>query len=280
VVVRKKYTKSERLLEVQFYLSHREVTSCDPDSDRFVEILKRGALATYGEVKALRIKDFDVDAFYRDIGDLVDKRGWIKEPEKYKRPPVRVSIPPNIGRQRGRPMPEEHFWKFVQQSIDASKGSLDRQIAYLEESLATRSAREIVGFELALRDLIRKSHHYNVVAPLRVIDGTGTVMDDPYLYFRCRLILYGRDIFYTAIEDPNRLPHKLNSDIAAEDLLYVADNAFLRKFGQDTDKELPRSVGSNYSDYDLVGYPVLGTPWDETDFPERYAALLRLYNTD
>ncbi len=84
-VGQEKYTRSKRLLELVFGLSHREVMSSD--SEQLVEILKRGLLATYGEVEGLGIKDFDVEAFYRDVGALLDERGWIKNPEKYKKPP-------------------------------------------------------------------------------------------------------------------------------------------------------------------------------------------------
>jgi hypothetical protein len=178
------------------------------------------------------------------------------------------------GDSAGRKMSEAAFWKLIEQSIDASDDTIEGQTSYLEERLTTRSENEIIGFELTLRDMLRQSYHCNVTALLKIIDGW--VTDDPLLYFRCRLILYGRDLFYTVIENPNNLTERLDSDMAAEDLLYVADKAFIQKFGDDTDKTLPREAGFAYSNYDGY-YPMLGEPWDYSDFAERYAPLLRLY---
>ena len=171
-------------------------------------------------------------------------------------------------------MSEAGFWKLIRRSIDASDGTIEGQTSYLEESLATKSEKEIIGFELTLRDMLRESYHYNVMALLKIVDGL--VTDDPLLYFRCRLILSGQDTFHTVIEDPNNLTERLDSDMAAEDLLHVADKAFIRKFGEDTDKTLPRDVGLAYSDYDAY-YPMLGEAWDCESFNERFAALLTLY---
>ena len=276
-VGQKKYTRSKRLLELVFGLSHREVMSSD--SEQLVRILKQGVLATYSEVKAMGIKDFDVDAFYRDVGALIDERGWIKNPEKYKKPPFEYKGPlPGRSRKVIPPelmMPEADFWGLIRQSIEVGEGKVERQLAYLEDNLATRSEKDITGFELALRDLIRRSYHHNVVALLKVIEGM--VTDDPLLYFRCRLILYGREVFYAALENPNNLTQRLDNDPVAELLLTVADKAFVRRFGENTDKNLPGDVGSSYLDYNTDSYPFLGTAWTDRSFAKRYAALLKLY---
>ncbi len=163
----------------------------------------------------------------------------------------------------------------ISESAAGSNGSIEEQIACLEERLAARSEKEIVGFELTLREFIRKSYHYHAMALLKVIDGS--ITDDTLLYFRCRLILYGRDVFYAAIENPNNLTQRLNNDGAAELLLGVADKAFLGKFGQNTDGDLPRDIGATYVDYNTDSCSLLGRPWTDRDFAKRYAALLRLY---
>lgn len=178
-------------------------------------------------------------------------------------------IPPELA------MPEADFWNLIQQSVEAGQGSVEKQIAYLEESLASKSEKEIVGFELTFRDLIRRSYHHNIVALLKAIDGS--VTDDPLLYFRCRLILYGREMFYSAVENPNKLMQRLDSDGAAEHLLSVADRAFIRKLGESTDKDLPSDVGATYIDYNTDSYPERGRPWTKQSFAKRYAALLKLY---
>lgn len=135
-----------------------------------------------------------------------------------------------------------------------------------------------MGFEVPLRDLIRRSYHYNVMALLKAIDGS--VTDDTSLYFRCRLILYGKDLFTSSVQNPNDLTQRLDNldnDDAAEYLLSVADKAFLRKFGENTDKDRPGDVGESYIDYNTDSYPLLGTSWNDRAFAKRYAPLLKLY---
>lgn len=183
--------------------------------------------------------------------------------------PEEGPIPPELM------MPEEHFWSLVRASIQSANGDIEEQAAYLEQRIAAKDEKEIVGFELTLRDLLRRSYHYNVMALLKAIDGL--VSDDALLYFQCRLILYGRDVFYAAIEDPNKLTERLDGGGGeGEGLLLVADNALQRKVGQASNKMLPRDVGVTYYDYDLGGQ-MLGKPWTERTFAKRYAALLKLY---
>lgn len=260
-------------------LEYAEVKSLG--KEEFVEVLNRGIMGTAAGVKALGLKDFDADALYHDIGALLDERGWIKNPEKYKvRPSVSQGLfPGELEGARRIPkklkMPEGDFWNLIQESIEASPGNVGGQIAFLEDQLAARDEKDIVGFELTLREILRRSYHHNVVALLKVIEGM--VTDDPLLYFRCRLILCGRDLFYAAIQDPNKLTQRLDSDFAADDLLSVADRAFIRKLGKNTDEDLPSDVGATYVDYNFDSYPLLGRAWTDRSFAKRYAGLLRLY---
>lgn len=84
----------------------------------------------------------------------------------------------------------------IQESMEGGDGSIQGGVAYLEERLARRSEKDIVGFELTLRELIRRSCHHNVVALSKVI--AGYVSDDTRLYFQCLRILYGQDLFHQA----------------------------------------------------------------------------------
>jgi hypothetical protein len=170
---------------------------------------------------------------------------------------------------------ERNFWDLIQESIKASDGTIEGQLGYLEVSLAARTEEEIIAFEFTLRDVLRQSYHYNVMALLKVIDGW--ITDDTLLYFECRLILYGPDTFYAVIENPNNLTERLDSGQGeAEWLLSLADRAFMDKFGEDTDKTLPRDAAIDHNNYDF-GYPMLGEPWNSEDFEEHYGPLLKLY---
>ncbi len=273
----KRYFEPRRALLCDVKLDYAKLKASN--AKRFVAIVRRGILDTRTGVEALGIKNFDAAAFYRDLEMLLtDKDRVASLEEKLAAAQAKASekVPEDEG--SGIPeqlmMPEDDFWALIQESIQAGDGSVDSQIAFLEERLSTKTEGEIVGFELRFRDLVRRSYHYNVVALLKAIEGM--VTDDPLLYFRCRLILYGRDVFCAVIDNPNKLKQKLDADWA-EGLMYVADRAFIRKFGEETDKELPRDIGSRYSDYDAGDYPILGKEWDEDSFERRYARLLKLY---
>lgn len=66
--------------------------------------------------------------------------------------------------------------------------------------------------------------------------------------------------------------------VDGEALLYVADNAFLSKFGEETEKILPRDYASEIIDYDGDDYPVEGDDWEEADLPGRYPKLWDIYH--
>ena len=272
-----KHTKSQRLIELTVSLGFDEVRTAS--HEELIEVVKRGVLSTRSEVTALNIKDFDVDRFYEDLEAILNDREWLKHPEKYKRPPFVFQL-----NQREDEIPEDMkmdqdtFWSLIQESLVDSQGSVEKQISSLIARLSMKGEENIIGFELTLRELIRRSYDYNVVGLLRVIEGS--VTDDTLLYFRCRLILYGQDVFHTVLENPNDLTHQLDNDYQAELLLSVANEAFIQKCGGKTDKDLPADVGEEYVDYNTDDYQITGIPWREKDFAKRFARLLELYGHD
>lgn len=275
MVTQEKYTRSKKMLELTFRLSYNEVIAAKSEEE-LIQITERGFLKTYDAVKALNIKDFDVDRFYKDLKELLASRAWIKEPEKYKPKPFVYKHQEEEGSvKEADKMPEEEFWQQIQQSIDASNGDVEKQIEILIDLLSDKTEKEIIGFEYRLRELLKKSYHHNTTALLKIIQGS--VTDDTLLYFRCRLILYGKEIFETAVFKPIKLTHKIYTNDAAELLLSAADKAFIKKFGKDTDKELPRDVAGSFLNYDEADYKLLGIPWNKKNFEKLYAPLLKLY---
>lgn len=277
-VAGKKYTRSQRLVELQVNINHWEYTRLDPDSEELVEVLKRGVMATRDEVKAMRIKDFDVDAFYRQIEELIDERGWIKNPEKYRHPPRED---PDVHAPTNRPeilMPEEAFWDLIHGSIEADTGGVEGQIAFLVRRLSEMTEEDMVGFEATLWELMKQSYHFNVIAVAIAIDGPARPLEAD-IRFRCRLILYGQDVFYAVLEDPNSFARILDNSGASDSLLSVADRAFARKFGRNTGRKTPSEVADARIHYDPdTPYHIYGEGWiDRQDFNRRYAPLLARY---
>lgn len=236
-------------------------------------------MATYSHVKAMDIPDSDVDSFYRDRQELLDRRGWKEDPEKYEK---------SRGIERGgmvhfQPtkqqdwMTEDGFWRLTERSIEAAEENAEKQVEYLVKHLALKAENEMVGFEIILWDFMKKSYHFNAMALLEVIDTSRTSSHNQHINFRCQLILYGRKVFYAAIEDPNSIDRTLGIDPNAKKLLDVSDNAFIRSFGRR--RGLPRDVADAWIDYvPEVPYWPHGDPWrDKKTFAMRYGGLLARY---
>jgi hypothetical protein len=120
-----------------------------------------------------------------------------------------------------------------------------------------------------------RANHYNVMAVQKIIEGD--VSDDSFLYFRCRIILYGRITFENAINNPNSVAERIDTTITDELLLTATDMAFKRKFGDGTDKVLPRDYASGIINYDAA-HPIQGTNWLDSDLPKKYSKLWRMYH--
>lgn len=286
----KRYDESREGVIWDIELKDADVISSS--EEQFVQALKRAIMETQSAVKALNIEGFDIDAFYRDLEALLDGRGWTEDPDKYRWYRVRKGPFAGSTRERGGPslshdqrvarailkkikMPDGDFWHLIDESIKVAEGSIEKQLEYLESTLAARTRNDILGFELTLRYLISQSYHHNVAALLKIIDGA--VTDDGLLYFRCRLILYGQDAFYKAMRNPNKLTERLCDDPTAELLLRVSDRALVRQSADTAQEDLPSEVGATLFDYNTESGPLLGTPWTERTFARRYAALLKLY---
>ena len=270
----KKYIKSKRILEVQVKLNHGEVSKAT--EDQLVDIVTHALLKTYSEVESLEIKNFDIGKFYDDLKILLKDRAWVTEPnvekEFHYQPPQQKSKAKFSVDEK---MSDDSFWELVEKARTDSKGNLYDQIEIITERLSKRDEKEIIGFECTLRELLMRAYHYNVMAVQKIVEGS--VSDDSFLYFRCKLILYGRMIFENAINNPNYIFERIDPTVSGEPLLVAADTAFKMKFGEDTEKILPRDYASAVIDYDFGEHEVQGKDWNEEDIPKRYPKLWKAY---
>lgn len=173
-------------------------------------------------------------------------------------------------------MNELSFWKIIEQTKEKRR-DFSHQIELITSSLVALEENHIIEFEYRLREILDSSAYYSLMAAAKIV--TGFVSDDSFLYFRCRLIAEGKKFFYNAIENPDIIEKRDIQDLEydGEDMLYVADNAFILKFGENTDKELPRDIAMDYLDYNnLQG--IKGEDWVEEELPFKYPNLCRKYN--
>jgi len=226
--------------------------------------------ATY----TMNIKDFDVDKFYSVVISTIEefaKNEYV--------PKERIFIYQPEGNtneiSKNDKMSERVFWELIEQAKEENKNFTDR-IEALVIKLSKLSEKQIIGFEYTFREMLAKSAHYNILAAAKII--SGQVSDDSFLYFRCRLMAEGNYLYFKAIETPDYIAEANVREIefGGEEMLSVADQAFILKNGEDTDKELPRDVAYNYYNYD-EGEEIIGKEWKDEDLPKRYPLLWNKY---
>jgi Protein of unknown function (DUF4240) len=175
-------------------------------------------------------------------------------------------------------MNEIVFWEIIEQSREESQ-DFTHQIKILTNKLAYLNENCIIEFEYRFREAILKSAHYNVMAAVKIINGF--VSDDSFLYFRCRLIAEGKELFNKSIENPEVIAETPIQELefSGEDMLYVADNAFLQKFGEETEKALPKDIAFVYLNYDEEE-DIKGEDWKEEELPMKYPKLWKRYKNE
>jgi len=178
----------------------------------------------------------------------------------------------------GGTMTEERFWALIEQT-KKSAVSQDSFSEILISELIKLNEEEVTQFEIILRDKINEANHFNVMIPLKIIEGY--VSDENYLYFRCWLISQGREVFNASIIDSDYLAGIVTKGTAVEfeDLLYVSTSAYSQLVGREEDEEFPRDVAIEKGhDYDFMAPPTRGEDWQESDLPIRAPKLWKMFN--
>lgn len=175
-------------------------------------------------------------------------------------------------------MNELVFWEIIEQSREESRDFL-HQIELLINKISFLEESKIIEFEYRLREALLKSARYNIMAAAKIVNSY--VSDDSFLYFRCRLIAEGKEIFHKAMENPEVIAKSNIQELefGGEEMLYVADQAFIKKFGEDTEKELPRDKAFDYLNYD-EGNEIKGEDWKEEELPFKYPELWKRYKNE
>jgi len=156
-------------------------------------------------------------------------------------------------------MDQTFFWKIIEETRDTD---INRQIQNIKLELIKLDKEQIIEFERILRREIIEADHFNLIAAQKIIDGA--VSDDTFLYFRCWLILLGKDIFKKTIETPDYLASfiKKGVDTWGEGLLIVSTEAFCLKTNkkiENEDERFPRSICFKEGlDYDFSAPPTKG----------------------
>ncbi|MCL2141799.1 MAG: DUF4240 domain-containing protein [Methanimicrococcus sp.] len=162
-------------------------------------------------------------------------------------------------KSRSQFMSEEVFWDLIEETkSDDPQDQLD----HLVELLSSKSVEEILGFDYRLDKFLEKSYNPNLwAAGYIVCDG---MSDDSFDYFRAWLISKGKDVYESALKNPDSLINvfeKMNeTDFPEnEEILYAGLDAY----EQVTEKEDFYDVIDSYEDDFQILEIELN--WDEDD---------------
>lgn len=269
-LLRKKYTKARHEIEIEIKLNYAAVMRVT-SQEAAVEIL-RVALQRIGqELSTLKTQQFDGAAFQADLLLQLNKAAWIDNPL----PPVQWAYDADAYKPNASAMALPKFWELISQTGEATAYAPAAQCALLVQRLATHTEKQIIGFEVQLRNLLKRLYHFNVLGIAKLVEGY--VSDDSFLYFCCNLILQGPDLYRQVLRQPDAITIELAPKETGEFLLGVADEAFELKLGSDTDKLLPREYGQSVYDYNSPDDEMAGKDWETVDLPRRFPKLALKY---
>ena len=142
------------------------------------------------------------------------------------------------------------FWKLLEDAKQLSGGNPEHQVAELTDALSALEASDIIAFEACFDRLMAVSYTRELWAAAYIINGGCS--NDCFDYFRGWLIAQGEMVFHNALHDPETLVEVVEPEEAElEEILYVAQEAYERKTGQ----ELPQG--------ERVIWQLNGELWDE-----------------
>ncbi|OHD07951.1 MAG: polymerase [Spirochaetes bacterium GWD1_27_9] len=155
-------------------------------------------------------------------------------------------------------MDENQFWEILKLSLENSSNLTDQE-RYLIKYLSKLTPEEIIGFRLRTDKLLYDSYISDLWCAAYIINGGCS--DDSFEYFRTWLISRGKEIYYTAIKNPDILIDYAEEDECDfESFWYVAIEAFKIV----TKKELYDYIDYDNFTYIEGNYPEIKFNWDDT----------------
>lgn len=160
---------------------------------------------------------------------------------------------------------EKNFWKLIEKSKEENETAKE-QIEELISNLAIKSEDELLAFEINLRKQIKALNTASMVELCTILSSKFKVEKDRvcfekkpglngFLFFRCWLILQGKEIVEIATSDMEKLVDTdINiENVKAEGLLRVAQDAF----SNDEEDETILKAANKFDrklNYDLIEF--------------------------
>jgi predicted DNA-binding WGR domain protein len=164
------------------------------------------------------------------------------------------------------------FWNLIERAKSSSE-DMESQVELLTEYLSQRTVEDIFEFKRIIDQLYAKSYLTNLWGAAFLMNAGCS--DDGFDYFRGWLIAKGREVFQSALENPDNLAKYVSEDdynfgeYESEEMMNVAANAFIAKTGGTLD-DFYDSIPKNPR-------PELEHDWDFEDDDELKKRYPKLY---
>ena len=176
------------------------------------------------------------------------------------------------------PMPAEKFWRIIERAAESAHDP-DAQVKALGTALRELTLEEIISFEVAFRRYLNKAYTWNLWGAAYVIHGGCS--DDGFEYFRRWLVSRGRDVYESALADPDSLAQLdaqpgPGSAWEFEVIYYVARGVFKEKGGDGDVRDHSEPEAG------LAGPGPSGEPFaeDEVHLARRYPQLWQRFGAE
>ncbi|TGE25142.1 DUF4240 domain-containing protein [Hymenobacter aquaticus] len=270
-VIRKKYTKSANRIELKIKINFDDIINCTGDTSP--SILSKVFKAACDVILNYKLVNFDATSFCSDIIAQLNKSmitsGKISPEQDSLTKRIEQSFV-NTALSNVNSLDETFFWKLISESRNEAGRNLTKQCDLIVSNLISQQEDVILGFEICMRDLLKRLNCHDVLTALKIIHGQ--ISDDSFLYLRCNIILSGKTNFYQFIDNADNINIDVMQMQSGEELLFVADNAFLLKYGDDSDKTLPSDYGMASYDYNMEDGPS-GVPVPQEGLKNKFPKL-------
>ncbi len=156
-------------------------------------------------------------------------------------------------------MDKTQFWRLIEDAKVKSGGECEEQAELLQSSLLLLSVEEIAAFDKTFNEFRAAAYRWDLSGAHTLINGGS---DDGFEYFRWWLIGQGREMFESALAQPDDLADLIKDDIfwgdgqlECESIAYAAGIAYQEKTG----RELP------YDEQNASLSEPVGVKWEEDD---------------
>jgi len=168
-------------------------------------------------------------------------------------------------------MDKQQFWKIVAESRSSKAAHPEECEPQLIELLKKLNADEIVEWNHIFDQLAKDAYTVDQIAACNLINGGAG--DDGFYYYRCWLIGMGREVYESAMANPDSLADIVSGDDEAEAEIYAAAHRAWMIVTGNPDTE-PYPARNETTD-------LKGEDWDiddETEVTKRMPRLSKIYD--